>query len=272
VPDVRDTLVPIRPSGARNPLYCVHPISGSAYSYGGLVRLLDPEVPVHAFEAPGFDNDQRPATVLEELSTAYVQALRDANAEGPYCLLGWSMGGVIAFDMALRLAADGAQVPALVLVDAPAPERTQLPSSTDQVRAFMHDLVAAAGIPAAGLSEIFERRDDEASPTSLLEQVERTGILPEELDLEFLLRRFSIFQAHLKALFSYAAPGLYDGPVTVIRADQSPYRYMDWHTVASDVETHDVPGDHHSIWTGDRLRALADIVQRRLDATLTGVP
>lgn len=269
--DLRQALVPIRPTGERSPLYCVHPISGSAYSYGGLVRLLDPQVPVYAFEAPGFDDDQPPATVLEELSAGYVEVLRELAPNGPHCLLGWSMGGVIAFDMALRLRAVGAEVPALVLIDAAVPERMQLPSMLDQVRKFMHDLVSAAGIPATGLAGILDPAAADASPAALFEQIERAGILPEEVDAEFLSHRFAIFRAHLGALFDYSAPEVYDGPVTVVRAARSPALFMDWSTVASDVEDHVVEGDHHSIWTGGGLADLAGIVQRRLDTAPAGV-
>lgn len=265
MPDLPRTLVPIKPTGGRPPLYCVHPSSGSPYSYAGLVRSLHPEQPVYAFEAPGFDDDRPPATSLEALSSEYAAALREFRPEGPYCLLGWSMGGVVAFDMALRLTASGADVAALVVVDAPAPERAELPCEKDMLRKFLHDLMAAAGLPETRLPGLFAPLADDADPGSAFRRIEQAGIMPEEIDADFLGDRYTIFRAHVAALFGYAATGRYDGPVTLIRAAESPARYMDWGTVASDVDAHVVPGDHHSIWTGERLTVLTGIVQRRLD-------
>jgi thioesterase domain-containing protein len=174
--------------------------------------------------------------------------------------------------MALRLTALGLAVPVLLLVDAAVPKPLELPSMNDQVRKFMHDLVSAAGLPAAEVSAVLDRATADASPASLFGQIERAGILPEEVDAEFLSHRFTIFRAHLRALFGYAAPRVYDGPVTIVRAAHSPPEHMDWRRFGSDVETHVIEGDHHSIWIGEGLATLADIVQRRLDATLTGVP
>ena len=143
--------------------------------------------------------------------------------------------------------------------------RHQLPSTRGQLRKFLHDLFAAAGLSEAGLDDVFAGAPDDVEPGILLRRVERAGVLPEEVDAEFLTDRFAIFRAHLEALFGYAAPRRYDGSVTLIRAAASPERYMDWSTVAGDVETHVLDGDHHSIWTGERLTELAGIVQRRLE-------
>jgi thioesterase domain-containing protein len=264
--DVSANLVPIRSTGNRNPLYCVHPISGSPYSYTGMARLLEPELPVYAFEAPGFDDDRPPSTVLEDLSSEYVAALRSVCPDGPYNLLGWSMGGVIAFDMALRLAACGSAVSALVLIDAAAPKRAALPPVKDQLRRMLHDLMAAAGIPDVGLHEIFAQVADDVEPLTLFENIERAGLLPAEVDPDFLSHRFAIFRAHLRALFNYSAPNRCHSRITLIRAAESPPQYMDWRAVATNLETYVVPGDHHSMWTGENLGTLARITQWRLDA------
>ena len=67
-----------------------------AYAYNGHVGLLDPQQPVYGLEAPGCDNERTPMTSLPAYDTEYIDALR-ANY-----LLGWSMGGVVAFEMARR--------------------------------------------------------------------------------------------------------------------------------------------------------------------------
>ena len=56
--DDLETLLPIRATGSRPPLYCVHPISGSAYAYTALGCLLASDQPVYGFESPGFEDGQ----------------------------------------------------------------------------------------------------------------------------------------------------------------------------------------------------------------------
>lgn len=270
--DLPETLVPIKATGSFTPLYCIHPISGSAYSYTQLIRLLDHEQPVYVFEAPGFDNDRRPVTSLEEMSSEYTAALREFRRDDPYYLLGWSMGGVVAFDIALRLTRLGAEVPLLILIDAAVPEKADLPVEKDMLHKFMHDLMAAADISEAGLGDIFAEFGDDAEPADLFERIARAGVLPTEVDAEFLQHRYAIFRGHLAALFGYAAGGTYHGPVTVIKAAESPLEYMHWETVASNVENHVLPGDHHSIWTGQGLANLTEIVRRRLTEVQAACP
>ncbi len=264
------TLVPIRTSGHRAPLYCVHPISGSAYGYTGLARSLHAEQPVYGFEAPGFDDSRRPATSVQDLSAEYVSVLREFRPRDPYYLLGWSMGGVVAFDMSLRLSSLGADVPLVVIVDAAVPARAPLPGEKSMLRRFIHDLMSVSGTSASEVSEldsIFARFPDDADPGRLLADTARSGVMPPEIDAEFLQYRYAVFRTHLRALFRYEIGAKYHGPVLLIKATGSAPEFMRWDTVATDVEEHTIRGDHHSIWTGDSLETLSGIIQRRLDAT-----
>src|SRR3954454_8858500 len=95
-----ERIVPLKPDGSATPLYCVHASSGSAYSYLELAQLLGADRPVYGIEAPGFDGDREPVRSLPALSAEYAETLREFQPDGNYLLLGWSLGGTIAFDMA----------------------------------------------------------------------------------------------------------------------------------------------------------------------------
>ena len=146
-----EALLPIRTSGSRPPLYCVHPISGSAYPYAAIGQLLDSDQPVYGFESPGFEDGRTPLTSLEALSAEYVEVLGDVAPGGPYFLLGWSMGGAIAFDMAQRLSASGASVPLLVLIDTAVPAKMELPAQKAMLHRFVVDMIGVSGTSPAGL-------------------------------------------------------------------------------------------------------------------------
>ncbi len=106
-------LQPLREQGDLTPLFCVHPIVGLSWCYTALVPHLDPSLPVYGLQTP---LDDLPDT-LEDLAARYVDEIRRVQGRGPYRLLGWSMGGVIAQEMAVQLQAAGDTVASLVMLD-----------------------------------------------------------------------------------------------------------------------------------------------------------
>ncbi|MFE3380447.1 thioesterase domain-containing protein [Streptomyces anulatus] len=112
-----EVLLPLRPGGDRPPLFCIHPGGGISWGYAGLLKHIGPEVPVYGVQARSLARaEQRPATMAEMVDD-YVARIREVSPEGPYQLLGWSFGGVVAHAVATRLQEDGAQVPLLVVMD-----------------------------------------------------------------------------------------------------------------------------------------------------------
>src|SRR6185503_2382423 len=72
----------------------------------------------YGLQARGLDENQVPHTRIEEMAAHYLEAIRSVQPDGPYLLGGWSMGGVVAYEMAQQLAAQGQQVSLLALLDA----------------------------------------------------------------------------------------------------------------------------------------------------------
>jgi thioesterase domain-containing protein len=259
-----ERIVPLHEDGSKVPLFCVHAVSGSAYSYAGLVQLLGPDQPVYAFEAPGFDGGRSPVRSLPDLSAEYVTTLREFRSSGGYRLLGWSFGGVVAFDMAQRLTAAGAEVERLIMVDVGLPWVADLPPEKEIQRRFMADMLGIAGAQPEALDAVFAVHPDDVDPEVLFTDVETTGVLPEEIDADLLLDRYAVFRAHIEALFAFEVKLPYHGPVVHIMAAESLPRYMRWDTVATNLTEHTIPGTHHSIWSGESLVELSDLVREAL--------
>jgi amino acid adenylation domain-containing protein len=106
------------PEGAA-PLFCVHGAGGNISVFADLARLLQEERSVYGVQARGLEEGQTPLETIEEMAELYVGALREVRPRGPYRLLGYSMGGLIAYEMACRLAAEGERVDQVVLLDIP---------------------------------------------------------------------------------------------------------------------------------------------------------
>jgi thioesterase domain-containing protein len=260
MPNDMERLVPLRTEGSAPPLFCVHAVSGSAYSYAELAQLLGPDQPVYGFEAPGFDGDRTPVRSLPALAAEYAQILREFQPEGGYRLLGWSMGGVIAFDMALRLTAGGAQVSQVILVDSGLPWVAALPPEREIQRRFLRDLTGIADSGSSRVDEVVARLPEDVSETVTFAAIEEARILPEELDAEVLEERYAVFRAHIEALFAFEVTEVYHGPVLHVMSRESEPRYMRWDKVADNLTEHIIPGSHHSIWRGDSLRTMSELI------------
>jgi thioesterase domain-containing protein len=101
-------VVPLRPGKAEQPpLIVIHPGSGQVLPYLGLVQALPADQPVYGLQSLGLLPHTPAQTDIASMAASYLQALEAADIGRPYHLLGWSMGGVVAVEMAQQLAAAG---------------------------------------------------------------------------------------------------------------------------------------------------------------------
>ncbi|MEQ1572601.1 MAG: amino acid adenylation domain-containing protein, partial [Vicinamibacterales bacterium] len=112
-----EVLLPIRTAGALPPLFCLHPGTGLGWAYTNLLHATSREQPIYAIQARGFARDRDLPRTMEEIAAHSLDAIRSVRPHGPYRLLGWSFGGVIAHMIASRLQADGECVERLILLD-----------------------------------------------------------------------------------------------------------------------------------------------------------
>ncbi|MFJ4970753.1 alpha/beta fold hydrolase [Streptomyces sp. NPDC088755] len=250
-----DLIVPLNPTGTAAPLVCVHASAGSAYSYLPLAHLLGGDRPVLGIEAPGFDGEQAPVPSVPDLSARYTAALGEVVTGGAVHLLGWSLGGLIVFDMARRLTAAGVGVGRVVLVDTSPPYPCPMPPEAEIAGRFLHEIAASLGMDFPAEIDTLAAGDGDAN--ALFHQVRQLDSWPSELDADLLNDRYAVFHAHAVAAHAYEAPGRYDGPVWHLLASKSPPQGGRWAELAPDLTERTVPGDHHSIWYGDGLQQLA---------------
>ncbi|MGX4767239.1 amino acid adenylation domain-containing protein [Bacillus mojavensis] len=113
-----DVLLPLRTSGDRLPLFCVHPAGGLSWCYAGLMTNLGTDYPIYGLQARGIgQRDELPKT-LDDMAADYIEQIRTIQPKGPYHLLGWSLGGNVVQAMATQLQNQGEEVSLLVMLDA----------------------------------------------------------------------------------------------------------------------------------------------------------
>ncbi|MBD0673833.1 non-ribosomal peptide synthetase, partial [Streptomyces sp. CBMA156] len=116
--DAFDVLLTLRRTGERPPLFCIHPGGGISWSYAGLMTHIGPEYPIHAVQARGLARPEPLPTSYREMAADYADRITKAQPVGPYRLLGWSAGGLIAHAIACELQARGERTELLAVLDA----------------------------------------------------------------------------------------------------------------------------------------------------------
>src|SRR5690606_33449968 len=96
-----DVLLPLRRTGDLPPLFCAHPAAGLSWCYAGLLGTLDRRVPVYGLQSPNLPGPAARQSLADKAAD-FLKRIREVREHGPYRLLGWSMGGHLAHEMAVQ--------------------------------------------------------------------------------------------------------------------------------------------------------------------------
>ncbi|BBZ11505.1 polyketide synthase Pks13 [Mycobacterium branderi] len=238
-----------RPEGStRPPVFVFHPAGGSTVVYEPLLNRLPPDTPMYGFE--------RVEGTIEERARQYVPKLRELQGDGPFILVGWSLGGVLAYACAIGLKQQGCDVPFVGLIDA-VRAGEEIPQTKEEIRkrweryARFAERTFNVEIPEIPYEQL-EQLDDEGQVKFVLEAVKQSGVqipggIIEHQRTSYLDNR-AIDTAEIQP---------YDGHVTLYMAD----RYHDdaimfepryatrkpdggWGEYVSDLEVVHIGGEH----------------------------
>ncbi|SEP61274.1 amino acid adenylation domain-containing protein [Streptomyces sp. yr375] len=276
-PERPDTVVRIRPDGDLAPLFLVHPVGGNVLCYRALATALRPGRPVYGLTAPGLTAPATttaavPATV-PELAAVHVAALREVRPHGPYHLAGWSLGGLLAYEMAHQLRADGEEVATLTLLDTAYPGTTDVPADETALLEWFHDdLARSAGADPddaardALRAALLTAADTPARLRAVAAALAADGSAPAFESGE-LARHYAVFRTGLLAAARYRPP-VATGPVhfhqsTTGAALHAADRWAD--RVPDGLVRHDCDADHYALVRAPYVTAVAAALDAALD-------
>ncbi|MDT5041121.1 MAG: hypothetical protein QOE51_2106 [Actinoplanes sp.] len=248
-------LVELSSGAGVQPLFLVHAIGGTVYGYTHLARELADTHRVYGVEAAGLSPNSSAATSLEAMVTDYVDAIRAAQPTGPYRLAGWSMGGLVAFEIARRLEDLGERVVLLAMLDTPFSPPVFVPAESFLLAEFVGDVARTLGWSS-----------DEAPDADQL------GWLAERLDAGAgdlaavraeVGRRFTVFKANITMIAGYRPKGVVRASALIAGAERSPDAALDWAAVIDGpVEAIRVPGSHYTLLQPPHVQRIAEAVRR----------
>jgi thioesterase domain-containing protein/acyl carrier protein len=255
----RAPIVKVRATGSRTPLFVIHGMDGNVLFLERVARGLSPDQPVYGIQARGMDVVDKPETSAEAMADLYVESIQKVQPHGPYILAGYSLGGMVALEVAHRLAERGETVSRILLFD------TRVPRA-----------VAGRSLKKAlGQRLMYHtRRGPRAFLRSLyLGPVERgTWLILTKLGLPvpLRLRVWPVRQANLRAYMTHR-PRPWAGPVTLLRAEQQEDEFkglpaLGWEDFATgELDVRPLPCEHLNFFAGKS----ADIVAAEIEPILS---
>jgi amino acid adenylation domain-containing protein len=261
------TLVPIQPDGSRIPFFCVHGVGGGVLNYEAIAKALGPDQPFYAFRSLLLTREDIPETTIEELASVYIKEMRSFFPQGPYLIGGGSFGGIVAFEMAQQLYAQGAEPALLVLFDTSAPGSAQRVGTTEKLRGFLQRL-RDQGVPYLVRKVVLKGDDWRQRLVKRGRDVASFCYRLAGWDLPVRLRYYRVQEAHLRTMARYKIQ-TYPGKITLMRAVERGYLGMEllgtredtvlgWENLAGGgLEIHDVPGEHRNMLNEPHVRIVA---------------
>ncbi|WP_067836167.1 polyketide synthase Pks13 [Nocardia lijiangensis] len=254
------------------PVFVFHPAGGNTLVYEPLLKRLPADTPMYGFE--------RVDGSIEERARQYVPELRKIQGNGPYVLYGWSLGAVLALQVAQLLRAEGADVRIVGLIDLAIPVEEEDNSPAERVRrierfqAFARKTYNVQGELDREQLETLAAASDEEQYKMITDLVKMSGAKIPGGVLEHQKTSWIENRA-----LQQIQPGRYDGDVVLYLADryhdgaiELEPRYADrrpnggWDEFIENLEIVHIPGDHLQIVDEPRIGKIGADLSTKLAA------
>lgn len=274
------SLVRIKPFGTKVPLFLIHGAGLNVMLYNSMVNNLSFDQPVYGLQAKGLSGEEVPLATMEEIAAHYISEIRMVAPKGPYAFAGFSLGGIIAFEMARQLIQQGEEVPFVGMFDTVAfTSDKHLPKTKRFLRRIKISLMKIlfviwifitdkesrqAGLFGKKLKSLrwkFRR-------LVYLFKAQKAYLQGDKDKLPEYLR--DVHELNTRAMENYV---LKPSPVTIdlFRAMRQTFyieepKTYGWAKYAlGGVNVHHIPGEHSTIFWPPQDKIIADIIQKRLD-------
>ena len=264
----KQALIRMRSGPSRRHVILVHPIGGGILCYQELAGALAHEATIHGAQHPGVDGGDITDRTVEDLARRYVDQLDDAGLTGDIYLLGWSMGGLIAYEMAHQLRAHPTKdVSRIFMIDSWVAGDPLIGSRTADggrvARDFLHDIVGGAELPS-GVEDL-DHSDSAAVLRDGSALLRAAGLIRPTMSRSDTARLFRVYDRNHEALRRYRPPAP-PGPVDLVVARRLTMQrrglvpagqVLD--RTGPSVREFEVDADHFSIVTGAATAEVASI-------------
>ncbi len=266
------SLVAIKTSGYKVPIYLVHGAGLHVLMFQTLANHMDEAQPIYALQARGLNGGDKPLDRIEDIAAHYLAEIIEQNPTGPYALAGYSFGGLIAFEMAKQLRAQGKEVLMLGMFDT-----VVRPTITGEKQSYYRHLANFSKKVVWNISSIVKSPMSNIKYKSnsisrmfkrwkwSISNNEDKAIEQGTKDHEALVDRMN------QLAFENYKITPYEGEIHLFRAKERKFwihdfEFLGWKPFAKEgVLIHDVPGDHLHLFNAPHGEEFAKILQTCLN-------
>ncbi|WP_413668446.1 amino acid adenylation domain-containing protein [Mucilaginibacter sp. Mucisp86] len=284
--DLTQSLIPIKTSGNKTPLYIVCGAGGTAFKFKEFVKLLDPEQPVYGLQQPlHISNPTDFPDTVEGIAERYITEILLDNPYGPYALAGHCLGGMIAVEMASQLQAMGKKISMLAMFDADAKPLIDAVADEAQHNGHLPSLIkrSVSVISTKLKFELFLLMKHPKQ--ALMYKVRKIGPLFSNTESKLANIDQDIFDRitlQIKTAADNYQIKPYNGEIVLFNATQQ-YYFIDrvnkiiykelevnfenkhaWKNYAQSIKIHEVKGEHSTIFDELNAKEFSDILQHYL--------
>ena len=263
-----EPLVRLQGGDGGTPVYVFHPLPGTVLGYAAFARALGADVPVWGLQSLGFEPGEAPLHSLEAMAREYLARMRTVHPGGPWHLVGYSMGGYLALEVARQLTRLAEPVGVVGLLDTSAPVGIDR-RSPDEIRANAIRNVARRVLGVEVEAAALRGRTPAEQVQELLDRGVAAATLPADYDVDRLHRMLEVRLRNRLALSDYR-PEPYPSSVLLFRAiepwDQAPVEGPDlgWTGWLAGMEVRDVVADHLAMLEPHIVPAIATVIRGRV--------
>ena len=246
----------------------IHPAGGNIMCYYPIATAFSSIMNTLSFDYV-YNKEENDTLSIEKLASDYFEILKQKSIITNLLIAGWSMGALIAYQMACLFALENKNIP-LVLLDQPAiskPHKEGV-SYKDRLFAYLHKVYVFT-------NQQFDKKiieSDTIDHERILNEFIRIQLTPEETTLENFKGFLDILVKHNEIVTQFS-PTVYDGPVLLLKAKQhllvdgNPIVQLEdlgWRKYCSNLTIIEVPGNHITMINIKNSKVVANVVEQWL--------
>ena len=266
-------------------MFFIHPAGGGIpLEYRQLAKEIGPSITAYGITALDMKTRTLPPGSIQEMARSYVTQMQVIQATGPYFIIGYSAGGLIAFEMARQLSIAGETIGLLSLIDtymdAAVPN---LGFMTEELEDWAHFIeIFGRGIDALDTlhhseADLFWSLSETQKTSFFLDVVHANRLAPKDLTIDDISYVFNVFRSFRHSRKCYN-PEKYKGEMDLFLAKSIPINAKDgtmlfnkkanvefWQERTNvPLRIVEVNGDHATMMEGNNVREISNAIAEKL--------
>ena len=258
------SLVPLRASGSKPPVFCLHAGGGHVFFYRDLAKHLGADQPVYALQRLGVDDLTQAAQDIESTASYYLEEIRKVQPSGSYSLLAYCFSISICWEMVKQLREAGNSVSVIAIIDSSPPLKVKKRTNVERLSGIVNK---ARALDFSFIKTIWNARIKKPIKA-------KWDALVSDEETVKLEKKIKTLNTISEAYVWKPLPV----KITLIRSseyltnDRKNEKFSKWNTLAlNGVDTYVVDGDHRNLFNEPEVKQLAEQLRQCLDKAINDV-